>query len=175
MGWTFTHRPKGQSTKQFFEGEFNYTKEDGSYGKVVDCKAHLDTAYIAYEVKRLNEIPVVMAVVCLTKYVKHAYNFGYKDMDETTGPYAYDCPKAILDKLTPTTNESALKWRESCKTKLAKNEEAKKLKVGDKVALRGEIFTLLERKKAWWLAALGGVTYRVSDRYLKSYTWEVVK
>lgn len=174
MGWTFTHRPKGISTKRFFEDSFNYTREDGSYGKILDCKAFLDTVYMAYEIKRKDLPTEVVGVVCLTKYVKDTYNFGYKDMDETMGPYSYDCPKAILDKLTPTTHEYALKWRENCWKQVTKHEEAKKLKVGDRILLGGYTYTLLERKRGWWLGSLGYCNFRITDNNLKTRAWEVV-
>ena len=40
-------------------------------------------------------------------------------MDETCGPYNCDCPKAILDLLTPTDSEWANKWRQACRETLA--------------------------------------------------------
>lgn len=42
------------------------------------------------------------------------FNFGYKAMSETCGPCYYDCPKSILDLLTPTDSEWANKWRQKC-------------------------------------------------------------
>lgn len=174
MGWTFTHRPKGITTKRFFEDSCNYSREDGSYGKILDCKAFLDTVYMAYEVKRKDSPKEVVGIVCLTKYVKDYHNFGYKDMDETMGPYSYHCPKSILDKLTPTDNEAALKWREKCKEQIAKNEKAKTLKVGDKIMIGGDTYRLLERKKGWWLGSLGYGNFRITDNNLKTRAWEVV-
>lgn len=44
---------------------------------------------------------------------------GYKDMDESMGPFYYGASKRVLDALTPTTDETALKWREQCRAKLA--------------------------------------------------------
>lgn len=49
----------------------------------------------------------------------------FKDMDETAGPFYYDCPKKILDMLTPidalpvcdSAKASARKWRETCAAK----------------------------------------------------------
>jgi len=55
------------------------------------------------------------------------FNFGYKDMDETVEPYYYDCPKSILDLLTPTDNESANIWRQKCWIK----QNMPKIKDGD--------------------------------------------
>ena len=40
-------------------------------------------------------------------------NFCYKDMDETCGPYYYDCPMKILNLLTETESEYANNWREN--------------------------------------------------------------
>lgn len=76
----------------------------------------------------------VGAVVCLTSTnSKDYFNFSYKDMDETMGPCRYDCPKGILDLLTPTDNEWANDWRKRCREKLEqkKNPNAlNKLPVG---------------------------------------------
>ena len=46
---------------------------------------------------------------------KDYYNFSYKDMDETCGPFCYDCPESILKLLSPTTSEFAQKWRDGCR------------------------------------------------------------
>jgi len=51
------------------------------------------------------------------------YNFSYKDMDETSGPYDVDCPNSILALLSPTDNERANTWRENCR---ARNEQKAK-------------------------------------------------
>lgn len=76
----------------------------------------------------------VFAVVFLTSVdSKDYYNFSYKDMGETMGPCYYDCPKSILDLLSPTDSEYALKWREKCRERIAKEKEGgslSKLPVG---------------------------------------------
>lgn len=42
------------------------------------------------------------------------YNFGYKEMDESMGPYQYDCPKNIIELLSPTNDQCTLDWRNNC-------------------------------------------------------------
>lgn len=37
-------------------------------------------------------------------------------LDENMGPYYYGCPASILDLLSPTANENALKWRAECRS-----------------------------------------------------------
>ena len=53
--------------------------------------------------------------------------FYYKDMDESSGPYAYDCPKSILDLLSPTTNEFALNWRRKCYANIERKKDKNSL------------------------------------------------
>ena len=54
------------------------------------------------------------------KNMKDYYNFAYKDMDESYGPCQCDCPKGILDLLSPTENEYALQWRKACYENIVK-------------------------------------------------------
>ena len=45
---------------------------------------------------------------------KDYFNFAYKMIEDNMGPCEVDCPKAILDLLTPTDNKCANDWRERC-------------------------------------------------------------
>lgn len=65
----------------------------------------------------------VFGVVMLTSVNnKDYFNFSYKDMDESAGPGYYDCPKGILDMLTPTEYEWAKEWRERCYENIKKKK-----------------------------------------------------
>ena len=65
----------------------------------------------------------VFGVVFLTSTnMKDYYNFAYKDMDESCGPCQHDCPKGILDLLTPTESEYANEWRKACYENLKKKK-----------------------------------------------------
>lgn len=55
----------------------------------------------------------VFAAVFLTRSEGGAW--GFKDMDECMGPGMSEAPLAILDLLSPTSSEYALKWRERCR------------------------------------------------------------
>ena len=69
----------------------------------------------------------VFGVVFLTKTdCRSYYNFCYKDMDETMGPYAYDCPAGVLSTLTDTDNENAIEWRNKCRESLFSKKEYRK-------------------------------------------------
>lgn len=58
---------------------------------------------------------------------KDYYNFSYKDMDESMGPYAYDCPESILDLLSETDNEYASEWRKRCREEAKRKKKKAKL------------------------------------------------
>lgn len=62
--------------------------------------------------------------------------FGYKDMDETMGPYYFDCPDSILNLLTPTDNEQANIWRDKCRKYTKKKKEFKNLPVGTHIKFK---------------------------------------
>lgn len=132
MGWTYTYKPKNVSVRQFFEERFNYNEDDGKYGKIIDCAVvNLRTAYIAYEIGDALGKREVIAIVCALDYKPNDYyNFGYKDMDESMGPYYYDCPERILKLLTPTEHEWAKEWREKCWKRIQRKKARPKLKKG---------------------------------------------
>lgn len=138
MGWTYTHR-EGQSAKEFFGKEFT------GNGRVLDVAATLKEAYIAYELldRGTGVSKGVIAFVCLTNWVRDDYyNFGYKDMEESDGPYVANCPQRILDLLTPVeklyadgvyTARSAVRarqWRRACLKRLAEKAAAPKVTPG---------------------------------------------
>lgn len=113
MGWMYVRRRAGQSHRDFFQGEF------GADCQILDSHTTRFTFYAACEHARKPGI--VFAVVVLFRYAPKArYNFGYKDMDETVHPYAYDCPVRILDRLTPTDSAGANEWRALCRKRNSK-------------------------------------------------------
>lgn len=146
MGWTFTSKGS-QTTKEFFEKEFNYVRDNGMSGKIIRFSATWTTAYMAYEINTPATAvdPAkreVIAIVCLIRHVPNdpaGYTFGYKDMTENMGPCESRCPKTILDLLTPTTSEYALDWRKRCWARVNKRKAAPKVKKGDWVKFKDAI------------------------------------
>ena len=86
--------------------------------------------YVAAKVEVKGKEEVIGHVV-LTTIKKNSYGygkeFGYKVMDETVGPYYFDAPKVLLNKLTAPLNENAREWREKCL------KGKKKVEIGDVV------------------------------------------
>jgi hypothetical protein len=61
--------------------------------------------------------------------------YGYKDMDETVGPYAARCPARILDLLTDPPNELAAEWRFRCRQAIRDRADYRGLKHGQWIRL----------------------------------------
>jgi len=112
MGWVFydSHYYKSNGKvdrKKEIDSKFNENDT------VVKSAMVGSTYYAAIKNTNTNE---VFAYIALTSQDdRHGFNFGYKDMDETCGPYESKCPNSILKLLSPTTNEWALQWREKCR------------------------------------------------------------
>lgn len=100
MGWDETFKAKGITSKAFFQREFK--------DHLIELKVKGNVAYGAYK----DDIGNIFALVILMRRKKDPYfNFAYKVMDETVGPYNYDCPNSILRLLTPPLNEHSRIWR----------------------------------------------------------------
>jgi hypothetical protein len=118
MGWTSF--PMHTPVKEWFLDSWNQT---GKHEVLDVAIVKRNTLYAAIKYKETNE---VFAVVYLLRWSpKSDYNFSYKDMDETVGPYECECPLRILNLLTPTTSEYALQWRERVRMYHKKKDELK--------------------------------------------------
>lgn len=135
MGWTYQHKSKGTSIKDFFTKEFSWSNNANEVTVLDVAVVGLKTAYVAIKLAvKVGEETIterVSAIVCLLDYRPHDYhNFGYKDIEETSGPYYYSCPKRILDLLTDTFNETAIEWRGKCRDNLTKKALVPKMRTG---------------------------------------------
>ena len=149
MGWTSYHAShykvkngirtvdRKAEMDEIFKDENSY---NGKY-RLTNLKSAMvgSTYYAAIERIEIENPKnrIVGAVICLTSTdMKDHFNFAYKDMDETMGPYKYDCPNGILDLLTPTENEYALNWRQKCYERITEKKNPnvlKNLPVGTKI------------------------------------------
>ena len=146
--------------------------------------------YAAVELLRPDRDHEVVALVCLVRYKprdREGYVFGYKDMDETMGPCEAECPPAILDLLTPNTNEYALAWRERCRAAVARRTAKPRLRNGWTLVFdepitftdgashaRLEVVIDPRRPRAVRLRPPGGYgLYRISNLDTRNFTIEL--
>ena len=106
MGWTYYCNYGETNRLELCRKEFG---RQPSWATIIK-DALIDGVY--YAAMKSTKTGAIWGLVVLTDISNG--EFGYKDMDETMMPYYFDCPKAIIDLLSPTTNELAIKWRQRC-------------------------------------------------------------
>jgi hypothetical protein len=192
MGWLTMSRYHmgGHATaKAYLDAQFTYSRDvDGiTKGlKVLGSSCPQNRTYYAAAQVIVDGIGRdVFAIVCKVMWSpnsKTGEHFGYKDMDESMGPCEDNCPRQILDLLTPTTREHALDWRRRCDANLERR--ARKVEDGDRIKLAapmtftdghvGDEFTVEKRGRRLSLRdpATGG-RYRIS-RFME-HPWTFVR
>ena len=159
MGWTGTYRylanPKGaERIKAAIEQEGYFGESDVRKWDVIDSALCGNTVYLAVHFTDSDKgTDIVYGAVILTGYRNG--EFFTKGLSEECGPYECDCPKRILDKLSPTDHEFALAWRKRCedKRKAKASDPLAKLPIGAKIRRKdtGAILTAYQhgRRKVW--------------------------
>jgi len=124
MGWTSF--PMHGQVKEWFKEEWR----GGDYEVIDSALVKRNTLYGAVKKKSTGE---VFCAVFLIRWSRNYYNFSYKDMTEHSGPYQHDCPKRIMNLLTPLNDENdtngwAREWRKRVDEYWTKREEMSKNK-----------------------------------------------
>jgi hypothetical protein len=132
----------------------------------------------------------VYALVCqldLRGDPEGRYNFGYKDVDETGGPFEDECPERILRLLTPTDDPTANRWRERCWERIRRRKERPALRTGKYLVLdeplvfadgqKRRVFYIKDARRRIFLATPGGsLRYRLpSNELLADYGYRVLE
>ena len=110
MGWTGIRNTMVQDTSRSRRDLLDHEIETswGNY-RVVKSAMKGSTYYGAI----MHPNGYVFGLVVLTSV--DGNEFCYKEMDESMGPYYYDCPATILNALDPTDNETSNEWRSRCR------------------------------------------------------------
>ena len=169
MGWTSyhaTHYKNGKvDRKAECDAYFTEGLNEGFYR--LEKSTMIGSVYYAAVtgLKRYNEgkkedVPKdeqhTFGVVFLTSVdSKDYYNFSYKDMDETCGPFCYDCPESILKLLSPTTCEFAQKWRDGCRKHRKLRKALNDLPVGSVIEFE-RVDGTKQKYSGWLLRHQGG-------------------
>jgi hypothetical protein len=120
MGWLYMTSLRGHSgPRQYLDAQFTFERPDAKSKVLRSALVGMRVYYAAVERVRIATAErEVWAGICLVRYNprdREGYIFGYKDMEESMGPYECDCPAQILDLLTPTDAQHALQWRARCR------------------------------------------------------------
>jgi hypothetical protein len=111
MGWLFLHECDTKaSVRDHLLRDLGRSNENAER-KVLAHRTVGNHLWMAYECIPTDPAHKPIKVVVLALLAQDQGRWGYKDMDETMGPYYFDCPKAVIEAVGPTDNEHALKWR----------------------------------------------------------------
>jgi hypothetical protein len=150
MGYLFGYANKAEAVKSVLNGA-------GEKLEVLDHAVYGGELYVLYGMKEKPDYRFIG--VHLLRAHKKVY--GVKDMDESMGPYYFNCPERIL---AASTCPEGAKWREQCRAVAAKK---KALKGGDVLVWRGNKITYLYPLKRNQFAALNAegkvYRYKVAD------------
>lgn len=97
-------------------------------------------------------------------------DWGYKDVSETSGPTATDCPKWLLDAVPDPRQGYSTAWRENCRAAAKAQAVARRavgaLTPGCRVQIGGTAYTLETHlgRKGWYVLDASGKRWRIKAR-----------
>jgi hypothetical protein len=154
MGWTFYNKPKGiKAVDSILSGcgakwiADHYVASSATREAVFIVAKFHDPDSKVYVPDADGMIRAIL-VYAIRSVPKDFYNFGYKDMEESMGPYGCPCPASIIEQASPlrpkseidTTKDysslkSAHEYREASLQYKAAKAKKRGLKPGQKVKL----------------------------------------
>lgn len=159
MGWlTNITMPHGSTMKIECDKRLTWEDSNGKRRVLRSALVAMREYYAAVEhvaPDGTRTVWAAMFVVALSR-TRYEVSWGYKDMDESCGPYYFNCPAAILDLLTDPCNEAAANWRKECRAVIARRDRLKALKPGVRILLdtpmkftNGDVLDSLDIVKGW--------------------------
>ncbi len=128
MGWTSTYAPEKPGTDEL--NRIADRELQGEHIKILDRSAWLNWNSHRYSLVEITE-PGKERLLCIAvTVVEYRDNqVCWKTMDDSMGPYMYDCPTRLVKKAnkTPTRNETAAKWRAKVLAEADKKSRTDKL------------------------------------------------
>ena len=151
MGWLFGWSTRKELVEHLINGNGVKTIKSCSVGNNLWC---------VHEYTNAASEAVRYACLYLIKGGSGRDGWGYKDVDETMGPYKTNFPYTWLDLLSPIESEYANEWRARVK---ARGERIKSMKLGSKWKANDNTFEIIERRSPTSFRAkdMYGDTYRV--------------
>ncbi len=130
MGWSFH---SGSNRREMIEYLTREIKRDN--GSVFRTVAQCCKGTVLYTVQENESADGDKSrFVCVYMLQNGGYEgWGYKDVDETMGPYQLTCPPKYFEIAGPTDSKTAQEWRDKCLAAAAVRKVKGSVKVGDTI------------------------------------------
>lgn len=117
MGFICT-KTWGETAKEFCDEKWDFENGDRKFqvikSEVVGRSGINQTYYGAVKCTWEDGSFEVFAAIMPIQVYDEGAEICYKSMNESYGPTQAECPKSILDLLTPTNNTTSTDWRRRC-------------------------------------------------------------
>ena len=165
MGWTFPYATKTRSDL------VRYLRRPERFGTRVELmRACVINSHHWYLVRDRESGMHWIGLDLLQGGGKSGQGWGYKDLDETAGPCAHDCPLSYLMAPHAPREGWALQWRERVRAYHADRKARPALVAGLCVRFGERVYALLEPigpRRGWRVRDIDtGDTYRMPALYL---------
>lgn len=170
MGWYHTH---GASRADIL-GELTTAERKGEDGAIFRTLRHCcrgNVLFTLHESVTPNGHSTKWIGISLMQ--RSAEGWGYKPMDESMGPYYYNCPLTYLDEASEPVNEYAANWREKVRQFAAEKakQTAKRPNVGEIWSCTGKNckrirIAKVEGRRIEAVNLTGGGYYRIPKKML---------
>lgn len=182
MGWLYTEGATKEDVVEEIVSRYRKERSGRKEGEIfsVEHSRRGNCLWMLCEVEKKFKGTQRFIVLFLLDTARGAS--GYKDLDETMGPFYYNCPVSFIRRATDPLNESSANWREKVLgIAEAKKKEAKARKSfvdalteGDAVELQDDFnltgFTFVRKYNTRSLVLYHTNTateYKVKVEYLK--------
>lgn len=126
MGWTTPHST--DSRDQLVEWLLREQNNPG-HCEIIDHSRRGSVLYTVFRhIPKRYRFIVVFLLEGPTPAARRAgdRSWGYRDMDESMGPFVYDCPERLL-RQSDLQDDRAVEWRESCRRQRWEHAARRKL------------------------------------------------
>ena len=125
MGFSYINNPN-LTKKEYIAKEIlrDYTSVSGAGVQVLDHSTIGNVCYVLHGT-RTEPLGAMNKWIGVYRLERSEGCWGHKSIDETMGPYYFDCPLRILNAASPTDNTDAQEWRQACRDH-AKEKAAKR-------------------------------------------------
>jgi len=167
MGWSFACSPRHDKKACVAE-----LTRPGRYSPGYTMLRHSVVGNHLWTLIKCPDGRTIIGLDLLAGGGKQGMGWGYKGMDEESGPYVYDCPLSFLDAASEPRGH-AVEWRLKVREHHARKTSHKAF-AGQVVSYGADTYTLVAPagpRRGWTVTSSAGFRFRMNFKQLARATW----